>query len=198
MASDSAQGSPAVARQGHLPRLSPEHYQGLAMVHWTMTLADRAVIHLDDLFHTRVRELLLHATVQQRVFFPAYCLMPDHLHLLAVGTSPGSDQLLAIRFIRSHLGALLLAPLGLRLQKQAFDHVLREEERERGAFQSAAFYILENPVRKGLAESGAAWSFSGCVVPGHPEWAVFHPQYWEAFWRVYAAAVGEERGRATL
>jgi hypothetical protein len=48
----------------------------------------------------------------------------------------------------------------LRFQKQPYDHVLREAERQRGAFQATAFYILANPVRADLTERMENWPSS--------------------------------------
>jgi putative transposase len=181
-------------QHAHLPRLVGAAYRGLAMVHWTMTLADRAAQEPDEAYHARFRELLLHTAIRYDVLYPAYCLMIDHLHVLAVGTvEAGSDQKLAMTFLRRHLNELLATRYRARLQKQAYDNVLREKERERGAFQVVAFYILENPVRKGLAASADQWGFSGCMVPGHPSWNVFHPEYWPCFWKAYEKAI--EAGR---
>jgi hypothetical protein len=88
----------------------------------------------------------------------------------------------------------LLAPRSF--QQQGYDHVLRGLERERGAFESAAGYILENPVRAGLVEKAAGHAYTGCVIPGYPELSLAMPDYWERFWRAYyflmARASGEK------
>jgi REP element-mobilizing transposase RayT len=38
-----------------------------------------------------VRVQLLHIATEQQFEIPAYCFMPDHVHILATGTSDGSD-----------------------------------------------------------------------------------------------------------
>jgi hypothetical protein len=53
----------AASPHRHLPRLSRQVYQGRAFVHWSMTVKDRRKGWLDDLFHARFREDLLHAAV---------------------------------------------------------------------------------------------------------------------------------------
>jgi len=168
----------------HLPRLETNLYQGFAIVHWTFTIDKRVVGWLDELMHSRIRELLVHTLGRYRLMCPAYCLMPDHMHLIVMGVSETSDQLKATLFLRRHLNALL-KPHHVQLQKQAYDHILREHEREQGAFEKVAWYILENPVRAGLVESRDGWNHSGCVVLGHPGWNVFHNEYWPAFWTEY-------------
>jgi REP element-mobilizing transposase RayT len=169
----------------HLPRLAPEAYLGSAAVHWIMATDNRATGWLSDLFHARFRELLLHMSVLYHVLVPVYCLMPDHVHVLLVGIAPEADQKKAIAFLRRHLNALLKCQQDTALQKQAYDHVLKKTEREHDAFRAIAFYILENPVRKGLVESADRWPFSGCVVAGHPGWMVSHAEYWNGVWGIF-------------
>ena len=107
----------------HLPRLSPEHYQGFAAVLWTITLEPRATGWLDDRFHWHFRELLLHAAAREGLFCPAYVLMPDHLHLLWLGLRVASNQSDAMRFLRKYLRREFTrrSPTGVeyQLQKQA-------------------------------------------------------------------------------
>ena len=54
----------------HLPRLAPEFYRAFSVVLWTITLEHRATGWLDDLFHARFRELLLHAAAREGLFCP--------------------------------------------------------------------------------------------------------------------------------
>ena len=103
--------------------------------------------------------------------------MPDHLHLLCLGLDDkGSDQRVAIEFLRKHLRPHL-APADW--QRQSFDHVMSEREREHDAFLTVAGYILDNPVRAGLVAERSAWPYSGCCVPGYPELDPHEAEYWE-------------------
>src|SRR5581483_6472166 len=139
--------SRGTSRAFYLPRLQHEFYQAAAVVHWTMPMAQRGIGWLNEIFHARFREIMLHAAVRENLFCPVYCLMPDHIHFIWMGLNKDSDQKTAIKFVREHL-ALALHPY--RFQHQAHDHVLREEERKRNAFAKICFYILANPVRAGL------------------------------------------------
>lgn len=168
-----------------LPRLAPEWYRGRAWVLWTLTLDDRATGWLDALHHARLRELLVHALARHNLACPAYCAMPDHLHLLWAGLGPTSDQRPAMRLLRTAWNAELRLR-GFRLQRQAHDHVLRDHERTRGAVASAAHYIWENPVRGNLVAAWGAYGFSGAVVPGYPGLDPRDDAFWDVFWRVYA------------
>ena len=172
-------------RHGHLPRLPKESYQGRATVHWTMCIRDRAADWLTDLFHARFREVLVHACHRYQIACPMFCLMPDHAHLLAQGISDDADQSLFSRFLRGRWNALL-SPLGRELQRQAYDHVLREEELEKDAFEAVAFYIAENPVRAGLVQAAGDWPFAGTMLPGYPDLDIRREGDWELYWKLIA------------
>lgn len=184
-----------------LPRLEKERYQAFAAVHWTMKVEPPIRDWLTDSFHRDFRTILLHACARERLVCPAYCLMPDHLHLIWLGLSLESDQLNGMKFLRTYLNRLLAKkPIENRsmtvdsrprprmqwgLRPQAHDHVLREEERKQNAFARVCFYILANPVRAELAERESDWSFSGAVVPGYPDLYPLQEDYWELFWKIY-------------
>jgi putative transposase len=107
------------------------------------------------------------------------------LHLLWMGMRCDSDQLNAMKFLRTHLRPALGA--GRSWQHQPHDHVLREDERRRNAFASSCFYVFANPVRAGLVTREADWLYAGSIVPGYP---TLHPcagDYWEQFWKRYVA-----------
>ena len=79
-------------------------------MHWTLSVFDRARGWLSDSFHTRFRELMLHAAAREGLYCPTYCLMPDHLHLVWMGLRLDTDQLNGMAFLRRHLEpALALA-----------------------------------------------------------------------------------------
>ena len=167
-----------------LPRLPREYYQGDSVVHWTLSIFDRATGWLSDLFHARFRELMLHVAAREGLFCPLYCLMPDHLHLLWMGLRLDTDQLNGMAFFRTYLKPAL-APA--KFQPQAHDHVLRAEDRRKQAFAKGCRYVLNNPVHAGLVEQAHQWRFSGAVVPGYPKLNPFDEGYWETFWKLYAA-----------
>lgn len=171
-------------RKANLPRLERHQYQGHAVVFWTNTLEERSRGWLTPEFYTHFREIILHTAIRYALWCPAYCVMPDHVHHLWMGMHPQSDQLLAIKFLRSelrlHLGA------GRNWQHQAHDHVLRDEERRRNAFRLSCAYILQNPVRGQLVSRPEDWPYQGVVIPGFPRMRISDDGFWERFWRIYA------------
>jgi REP element-mobilizing transposase RayT len=169
--------------KGKLPRLGRHHYQGHAVVFWTNTLEERARGWLTLAFQATFRELMLHAAAREQLFCPAYCLMPDHLHLIWMGLRRESDQLNAMKFLRTHLEPTLGG--GREWQHQPHDHVLREEERGRNAFASFCFYTLANPVRDELVRKESDWPYSGAIIPGYPSVHPLADGFWELFWKLY-------------
>jgi REP element-mobilizing transposase RayT len=182
-------------RTFYLPRLSREFYQGDAVVHWTLTVFDRKTGWLNELFHSKFRELLLHAAAREGFFCAAYCLMPDHIHLMWLGLRRDSDQKNGMSFLRTHLETLLSPH---RFQPQAHDHVLREEERKRNAFAKICFYILANPVRAELIKEPERWPFCGAVIPGYPKLNPQDEDYWQKFWKIFERARQPEAGSRKL
>jgi putative transposase len=187
MAPNSATGSGERERaetpsKGYLPRLAAGYYRGHATTHWTLAIDQRATGWLDREFHARWREVLLHAGARYHLICPAYVLMPDHIHVLLMGLHPAdSDQKQAITFLRKNMRAFL-APA--KWQKQAHDHVLREEERRRSAFPKIAHYLLENPIRAKLVTQPEDWEYAGCCVPGYLDLDPRDADFWPLFWRL--------------
>ena len=169
-----------------LPRLPRDFYRGDAVVHWTMATLDRQTGWLNTALHQTFRELMLHAAAREGLFCPAYCLMPDHLHLIWMGLRVDSDHQNGMTFLRTHLNRAL-APA--RLQPQAHDHVLGEAERQRNSFAATCAYILHNPVRAGFVTHPRDWPYSGAVLPGVPRLHPCADNYWPLFWQLYERAL---------
>ena len=111
--------------------------------------------------------------------------MPDHIHLLWMGLLENSDQRLAVKFFRTQLNKIL-EKFRVQLQRQPHDHVLRDEELQRTAFQEVFGYIARNPERADLvARDGyQQYKFTGCLVPGYPDLNLWQPDFWELFDRI--------------
>ena len=169
--------------KGRLKRLPPEFYRGHSAVHWTLTIQDKAVGWLNDRHHLNVRRVLFHTLARYRLACPAYCLMPDHGHFLWIGLEQKSDQLLAMRAFRKGWNEIL-APHSL--SRQAYDHVLRGEERDRDALLSVCHYIYQNPVRKDWVSFSNEWSWQGISFPGYPTLDSRKHHCWQNFWKAYA------------
>jgi putative transposase len=104
---------------------------------------DRRAIFSDELTNKRITGLLSRSAQMHGYSVLAYCLMPDHLHILIQSGKWPHDLR---QFIRGFKSSVTRAT-GRRLwQRGFFEHVLRKEEN----ILAVAEYILNNPVRKGL------------------------------------------------
>ena len=153
----------------------------------------RATGWLDEQFHAKFREHLLHGLARYGALCPIYCLMPDHAHVLLLGWSNECKQRTLIRFLRRHSNDVLetLRPPCV-WQKQPHDNVLREEDRTRDAFPKVVHYIGENPVRADLSETSDDWPYLDVMVPGYPELNLHSDCFWESFWRIYLSKLPDE------
>ena len=143
----------------HLPRLTAEAYQRFAMVHWSMTLHDRSTGWLDKLLHARIREILLHTLVRYEMFCPAYCLMPDHLHLFCRPACHDAENIRAwMRYWKALVTRTWLCPSEKPLwQQDGWDTQLRRGK----SYQSKWEYVRLNPVRARLVTAPEDWPFQG-------------------------------------
>src|SRR5271168_2840048 len=72
----------------------------------------------------------------------AYCVMPDHVHLLVEGLEAGSSFLDFIKRLKIKTSREFAATSGEVLwQKKYFDHILRSHE----SMNAVAWYIWMNP-----------------------------------------------------
>ncbi|MGB6874367.1 MAG: transposase [Dehalococcoidia bacterium] len=91
----------------------------------------------------------------------AYCVMPDHVHLLV----SASETKGIIEFVREtkSLSTRLAWQHGYKgpiWQRSFYDHFLRRDE----DCMLVAKYIVGNPVRKGIVEHWQDYPFSGSLV----------------------------------
>lgn len=167
----------------YLPRLKREFYQADAVIFWTMPVAHRRKGWLTDRFHAAFREIMLHTSAREGLVCPAYCLMPDHIHLVWMGIRGETDQRNGINFLRAQLGPFLRPA---KFQHQPHDQVLTTKDRQRHAFSVAcADYMLLNPWKAQMVKAPADWPYLGAIVPGYPRLAPFDGDFWPWFWKHY-------------
>ena len=88
----------------------------------------------------------------------AYCLMPDHVHLLLEGTTDAADLREAVRVWKQLVGYAWKCRTNTHLWQIGFhDHVLRETDDTRAVVR----YLLNNPVRAGLVQDPSKYPWSG-------------------------------------
>jgi len=96
----------------------------------------------------------------------AWCIMPNHLHVL-IETKPGyslSDIAHSWKSFTAHEANKLLGRSGTFWMPDYFDRFIRDEKH----FAATVEYIRENPVKAGLVDSPEKWPWSGW--PDHEQW----------------------------
>jgi len=105
---------------------------------------------------------ILNATTMQRhTQLFAWCVMPDHVHLLVIDP----DLVDLIRLLKGRLTPIARRFDSRHLWQRSFhDHGLRRDE----SVEPVAQYIFENPVRNNLARAPPEYRWSGSNV--WPTW----------------------------
>jgi putative transposase len=139
-------------------RLPKERYRGRAMYFVTLCFHHRH--HLGA--RPRVASWLIaslrkHASICA-FFIHAYCVMPDHIHLLAAGASDESNLAKLIESFKQETGVEFARRTHRRLwQFKYYDRILRASD----TADRVAWYIWQNPVRKGFCHTPVHYPFLG-------------------------------------
>jgi REP element-mobilizing transposase RayT len=139
-------------------RLPPQNYLGHG-IYFLAICCDHRHPHLaGPSIATDVRTLLFQSAAANTFSSHAYCLMPDHVHILTEGIHPTAD---ALEFVR-HCKQLTAFQFKLKTQRTLwefsyYDHILSPKDR----IIEVARYIWWNPVRKNLCASPGDYPFSG-------------------------------------
>jgi putative transposase len=143
------------------PRLEASLYRGCQRYFLTICCHKRQR-RMDD---ADAREIVLRQlcelSAEDDFAIFAYCLMPDHVHVVAEGESDAADLLEFVRRFKQKTAFDWKARTETRLWQASFhDHILRDSE----STQSVVRYVLENPVRAKLVTSPAEYPYSGSFV----------------------------------
>jgi REP-associated tyrosine transposase len=143
------------------PRVSGFSYLGLHRYFLTICALNRRAVFADDVVARSTIDQFLQTATKEAFVVLAYCLMPDHFHLLVEGTEDRSDLRRFVKMGKQRAGSKFSREHSARLwQEGYFDRVLRREEDS----YAVARYIVENPVRAGLVNSPAHYPYLGSEV----------------------------------
>jgi REP element-mobilizing transposase RayT len=124
----------------------------------TIATRDRIPVFRDVSLGLRSVDLLRRVCERSRTKVFAYCLMPDHAHLLlGLGTDVSLPSLLGAWKSLTYRARRGLGKLEPMWQRSFFDHALRRDE----DLQKAAEYILNNPVRDRLVKARRDYPLCG-------------------------------------
>jgi putative transposase len=140
------------------PRIKGFSYLGPYRYFITFCTLDRAAVFLDIRLGQSVVWQFRRTCREKSFVILAYCVMPDHVHLLLEGSDAGSNLLALIKTAKQSSGQRFAAGMKRPLWDEGFhDHVLRPEEDPK----RFARYVIENPVRAGLVKSPMDYPLSG-------------------------------------
>ena len=135
-----------------------EDYFGLRAYFITICCEERHKFFADPARTARVIEHLREISTAQCFLVHAYCVMPDHLHMLVGGQNAGSNLMEFVRTLKQGTAFEEKRKSGSQLwQRYFYDHVLRPKD----SADAIAWYIWLNPVRKGLCVEPEDYPFSG-------------------------------------
>jgi REP element-mobilizing transposase RayT len=108
-------------------------------------------------FSEPVAEMVWESALEQRtagrIELFAACLMPDHLHLLVAPNGMDIPRFLDVWKSWTTRQSWKLGHRGGLWQPGVWDRTMRDED----DFMTTARYIIDNPVREGLAERAEDW-----------------------------------------
>jgi putative transposase len=147
----------------HKPiRLQKHNYIGSRSYFVTICTADRIPYFRSPRLARWNLDVLGKTAAAHSFTLRAFCLMPEHLHLLAQGNSRTADLLSFIESFKHKTSFYFFEKTGKTLwQISFFDHILRTAE----DLSETSEYILLNPVRAGLAKRPEDYPFCGVAPP---------------------------------
>ena len=142
-------------------RLSAEVYESDVPIHLTIVANEGAPFVDADLARV-VTEAIETTAVKLGFELYAYCLMPDHLHVLLSPAASGRAVSEWLRRFKSFTTRWFQrqTAVGRLWQLSARDRVMRRSE----SIMNLASYIAENPVRRGLVERWSDWPYTRLFV----------------------------------
>jgi putative transposase len=139
-------------------RLPAERYVGRRLYFVTLCFHNRRRFGANPrIARWIIARLRKHAAACE-FFVHAYCIMPDHVHMLVGGAVESSNMLKFVMSFKQETSLEFAARTHHPLwQFKYYDHILRG----RDSADRVAWYIWSNPVRKGLCDTPAAYPFLG-------------------------------------
>lgn len=139
-------------------RLAAGNYQGRRMYFVTLCFEGRKAFGANPRIASWLIERLKRQATDHGFFVHAYCVMPDHVHIVAGASSDESDLMEFVESYKQETGFTFAHRTKRDLwQFKYYDRILRHSD----APEAVAWYIWLNPVRKGLCEAPVEYPFLG-------------------------------------
>jgi REP element-mobilizing transposase RayT len=143
-------------------RIDSNHYNTVgAICSTTIALRDRRPLFEQPTLASCSIEVLKQHSAKTNVPIYAFCLMPDHVHLV-LSASTDCDVITFIGQFKNLAQRAIWQQgfVGHIWQKRFYDHFLRSDEQLKTVIE----YVLNNPVRRGLVEYWRDYPFCGSLV----------------------------------
>lgn len=145
------------------PRLKDFDYSQAFAYFITICTKDKQKIFCKDALNSEIIDCLKEEKEKAGAKIFAFCLMPDHFHMLI---SPGDSGVSISRFIGGFKSKATRIGwkygIGEKMwQGRFYDHIVRPNE----PIKDICEYILNNPVRKNLVKDWKDYKFSGFFDP---------------------------------
>ena len=139
-------------------RLKREAYLGPQKYFVTLCCFERQPVFREEPRGRWALVELLKCSLKHKFVLHAYCVMPDHLHLVAQGQAAECDLLRFVDNFKQRSGYHYKQECGRALwQSRYYDHILRAEDH----VEDVACYVWWNPVRAGLCAEPKEYALSG-------------------------------------
>jgi putative transposase len=141
-------------------------YKGGSFVYFVTICTDGAERYFSNPSISRTLAADLEFRAKDQIILYCYCIMPDHLHLLFsfhekyTGTLQNwvsAFKRFGIKEVNKKFG------IRIKWQRNFYEHVVRSDE----SLESIGNYILNNPVRKGMADSWEDYEFSKLLIDSY-------------------------------
>lgn len=142
-------------------RLAAERYIGQQWYFVTLCCQGRRAVFAIPARALWFIDILRKKSAAMQFSVYAYCVMPDHVHMLVYGLEPSSNLRAFVKALKQETAFEFQRQAGRELwQKKFYDHILRSDD----PVPSVAGYIWMNPVRKGLCDNPTEHAFTGSFV----------------------------------
>lgn len=145
------------------PRLKGFDYSQLYAYFLTICSRGKEKLFCNPKLNSEILNCLRQEKIEKGMVIYAYCLMPDHLHLLISPLKSGINISKFVGNFKSKTTRIAWKHglKGKLWQGRFYDHIIRKTE----SLKKTGEYILNNPVRKGLVAKWEDYQFSGVMDP---------------------------------
>ena len=141
-----------------VPRLARQNYLGRQTCFVTICCDKRSTHLREPAAAQHVLSLLLECAAERFFRLHAFCLMPDHVHILTEGIHDRCDLREFVRLFKQRSAFAFRKLHGCALWEMSYhDHILRSSDH----VEDVACYIWWNPVRQGLCARPGEFPYSG-------------------------------------